>query len=132
MSRVLASSYGMKVVEATGNGGLVILGVRHELPDLDALLSRARDLRPVWERQRARYASAESYIRDDRYQGGMGRADRDGRRRNWGPGYVRFTRFGRSKRAFTLRSKRPYHPIPTTKTIEATIEDTLHFIVEGI
>lgn len=102
----------VQTIKMEGHGGLVDLAIEHELPDLDGLIARAKDLRPLWERIIALgwLKRADAYERDDRYRGGLGRPDKDGRRRNWGPGYGPYQKDSRTKKLLKANFRRPYPP----------------------
>lgn len=57
-------------------------------------------------------ADPELYTRPDRMRGGLGEPDRDGRRRDWGPGYLPYLRAHVDSETgeLTLFSLRPHPP----------------------
>lgn len=120
------------VITLKGDGGLVQLTAQFKIPNFAEVQGRARDLRPVFERVKALgwLEDASAYQRDDRFIGGWGRADKDGRRRNWGPGYKR-RQYGRTKRTLTVRSRRPYHPRTTEQTDLRITQACLDYIITG-
>lgn len=131
MARQIDSAY--DVITVRSDAGLVRLVAEFKTPNLKAVEARAKDLRPVFVRIKALgwLDDPASFVRDDRKRGGMGRPDKDGRSRNWGPGYPK-TSFGRTKRTFTIRSRRPFHP-RTTEAVEVRItEAVLAYLVTGV
>lgn len=125
------SDPGLKTIAIQSSGGGVTLGVSMDVIDFAGLLERARDLRPVFDREKGRFTEASSYERPDRFAGGMGQPDKDGVSRNWGPGYRGSMRIGRTKRTMTARNRRPYMPRPTDGTVVGIAEATLEHIVKG-
>lgn len=122
------------VQRRTFDAGLVQLTFEARLYDFSLILERVRDFRPFFAAIDAEglMNNPDNFDRPDRMRGGVGAADKDGKRRNWGRGYQ--YRMGRTKRSATWRDRknRPYGP-RTTKAFETQlIERSLTYLVTGV
>jgi len=123
------------IIKLKIKAGKVGLTMEYELPLLSDLLRRANDLRPALDAAIADGfgASADQYVRQDRWHGGIGAPDRDGRRRNWGTGYkAKLASRTTTKRTAKILFRRPFAPVLKVDVAITPVTDrVLYYLVSG-